>query len=292
MTRIGLARRPSEVPGIAALLPLGRWAYVSGVSTLTSALERTSFPEEVALAIAGDEYPALRPARYRRWLDRHGVELKRRCGERGGLERAHALCDYVRNEMGFRGSDDYDDPRGNYLNDVIDRRTGSPVAMAVLLMALGHRAEIVVHGVAFPGHFLVRIEGHYADPFEGAAPIARERLIDLARETLEHPEHASASLEPVGLRTIAVRLLLNLQRIHALRADHARALVVCDRLFELTRAPHHRVDRAVHALALGATRTALSDLEAYLAAHPQGEFAERAREHLERARQCELTPMN
>jgi regulator of sirC expression with transglutaminase-like and TPR domain len=198
----------------------------------------------------------------------------------------------VRHEIGFRGSDDYDDPRSNYLNDVIERRTGSPVAMAVVLMALGRRAGVDVQGVAFPGHFLVRVEGHYADPFEGGAPLERERLLSLARESLDNPEDAASCLEPVGPRAIGVRLLLNLQRIHALRGDHARSLVVCDRLFELTRAPIHRVERGTHALALGASRAAISDLEAYLVAEPEGDGAKRAREALARAKLLAAPPLN
>lgn len=246
----------------------------------------------MAFAIAADEYPSLDAGPYRSWFDRHGVELGARLVGADGLARARLLCHYLKSEVGFRGSDDYDDPRSNYLNDVIDRRTGSPVAMAVVLMALGRRAGIEVSGVAFPGHFLVRIEGHYADPFEGGAPLDRERLVSLARETLEDARQASACLEPVGVRTVAVRLLLNLQRIHVQRGDHARALVVCDRLFELTRAVSHRVDRGVHALALGASRAAIADFEAYLVAHPEGETATRAREELRRARAVEPPLLN
>lgn len=259
-------------------------AYLPPVSTLGTIVARTRAPEEIALAIAGDHYPGLRTESYRRWFDHHGAELGRRRGGRDGLARARLLCEYVRNEVGFRGSDDYDDPRGNYLNDVIARRTGSPVALAVVFMALGRRADVAVEGVAFPGHFLVRIEGHYADPFEASAPIDRDRLLALARDSVAEPSQAAACLEPVGLRTVAVRLLLNLQRIHRLRGDHARALVACDRLFELTRAPLHRVDRGVHALALGSTRAAIADFEAYLLVHPEGEGATRAREHLREAR--------
>jgi regulator of sirC expression with transglutaminase-like and TPR domain len=266
--------------------------YLPAVDAWVLAIVRARAPEDAAFAIAADEYPGLDASRYLRWLDHHGAELASRANSLDALERARMLCQYVKSEVGFRGSEDYDDPRGNYLNDVIDRRTGSPVAMAVVLMALGRRAAIEVSGVAFPGHFLVRIEGHYADPFEGGAPLDRGRLMNLARETVSDPQQARACLEPVGVRTVAVRLLLNLHRIHAHRGDHARALVVSDRLFELTRSPAHRVDRGVHALALGASRAAITDFEAYLVAHPDGETANRAREELSRARRLEPPVVN
>jgi len=265
-------------------LPAFAWAYLPAVDSRVLAVARARAPEEVAFAIGADEYPGLDAGPYSHWFDQHGVELAGRIVGGDALARARQLCHYLKSEIGFRGSDDYDDPRGNFLNDVIDRRTGSPVAMAVVLMALGRRAGLEGSGVAFPGHFLVRIERRYADPFEGGAPLDRERLLSLARETLDDSSQATACFEPVGVRTVAVRLLLNLQRIHVQRADDARAFVVCDRLFELTRSPTHRVDRGVHALELGATRAAISDFEAYLVSHPEGERATRAREELRRVR--------
>lgn len=245
---------------------------------------RATEPEEAALAVATDEYPALDTRHFRHALDLYGAEFAPRAATLGSLDRARLLCRYLHGELGFRGSDDYDDPRSNYLNDVLDRRTGSPVALAVVLMAIGKRAGVDVRGVAFPGHFLVRIEGHYADPYEGGAPLDRGRLLNLANESISDPRRARACLDPVGVRTVAVRLLLNLQRIYRRRADHARAFVVSDRLYELTRAPSHRVDRGVHALALGASRAAILDFEAYLELNPDGDAASRAREQLERAR--------
>ncbi len=242
-------------------------------------------PEDAAFAIAADEYATLRVLPYRCRLDELGAGLARRAATSDAIGRARLLCRYLHHEVGFRGSDDYDDPRNNYLNDVIDRRTGSPVALAVMLMAVGRRAGIDVRGVAFPGHFLVRIEGHFADPFEGGAPIERGRLLSLARETLGDAREALASLEPVGARTVAVRMLLNLQRIHRQRGDHARAMVVCDRLYDVTRAPFHRVDRGMHALALGATQAAIADFEAYLAVHREGDSADKARTLLRKARE-------
>ena len=42
-------------------------------------------------------------------------------------------------------------------------------------------------------------------------------------------------LAVVGVRSIAVRMLFNLQQAHERRGDHARALVACDRLVDLSR---------------------------------------------------------
>ena len=61
-------------------------------------------------------------------------------------------------------------------------------------------------------------------------------------------------------------MYLNLKRVHENNRDHAQALVVTDRLFDLTESIGFRRDRGLHALALGAHAQAAEDLEAYLAA--------------------------
>jgi regulator of sirC expression with transglutaminase-like and TPR domain len=245
--------------------------------------------EEVALAIASDEYPRLDGRRVHALLDEVGERV---AGFLNGVGdnrlRMSRFCAELYGQLGFRGSDDYDDPRNNYLNDVLERRTGSPVLMAVVLQALGRRAGVEVEPIAFPGHFLVRAGPApyvYADPYDGRHPLPRAKLEQLAiRELRCGASEASARLEPVDSRAVAVRILLNLQRIHRMRADHPRSLVISDRLFALTGAPFYRCDRALHALVLGATVAAVADLEAYLVEHPGAPDAGRVRRVLERLR--------
>jgi regulator of sirC expression with transglutaminase-like and TPR domain len=231
-----------------------------------------ALPEEVALWVANDEYPHLSVKDCRSELDALAAGVAIPIANAGHvLERVDVLCSYLFGERGFAGETDDDDPRGNYLNDVLERRRGSPVALAVLMLAVARRVAFELEAIAFPGHFLVRTPPEpaiYVDPFTGGHPLAEKRLLALAAETLGSTGDAAQRLLPVGGRTIAVRLLLNLQRIHRQRADHARALVVCDRLFDLTRAPFHQADRGAHALALGSLRVAMTDFEAYLRAKP------------------------
>ncbi|MBW2457429.1 MAG: transglutaminase family protein [Deltaproteobacteria bacterium] len=248
--------------------------------------------EDVALAIAADEYPGLRRERYHRLLDELAAPATESvAAATTPAARLTALCDHLYGQRGYCGNEDYDDPRNNYLNEVIERRRGSPVTMAVLLIAVARRAELPIEPVAFPGHFLVRTasaEPIYVDPFDGGHPLPREELEQLACETLDGDRQAAARrLEPVGARTVAVRILLNLQRCYRTRQDHGRLLVVCDRLFDMTGAPFHQCDRGIHALALGATQAAIHDLEAYLLAHPDAPDAAEVRAVLDKARRLD-----
>lgn len=269
------------------------------MSALARVLDAKDPPiEEVALAIAMDAYPGLRPERHLAALDAHAERARDRMGRAAGLDgRVEVLRWLVYEQLGFRGNAaDYYDPRNSYFNEVLDRRLGIPITLAAVLMALARRLELRLDGVAFPGHFLVRAGGPgglVLDPFDGARRLERRELEQLARRvTGQGQALMPAQLEPVGPRVMAVRMLFNLQQIYERRHDHARALVVCDRLVDLTGAPFHRRDRGEHALALGATAAAVADLQAYLAAAPEADDAERVRSLLRSVRDRPAPPLN
>src|SRR5690606_11578572 len=122
---------------------------------------------------------------------------------RSPRERRAIFTDHVYGALGFHGNtDDYYDPRNSYLNEVLQRRTGIPITLAVVLMALGRRVGILVEGVGFPGHFLVRIggaDGELVDPFSEGNVVERSELSQIAGRLLDERALATV-LEPVGLR--------------------------------------------------------------------------------------------
>lgn len=186
---------------------------------------------------------------------------------------AATLSTWLFDEQGFRGNeDDYYDPRNSDLAAVLDTRRGIPITLAVLLVAVARRCGIEAEGVGFPGHFLVRVggpRGVLVDPFFRGRIVTPPVLDELARRTLGAPGLLRAEhLAPVAPRIVAARMLTNLKHIYERGREHAQALVVCDRLVDLTGAPEHRRDRGRHALALGAHTAAAEDLRAYLHARP------------------------
>jgi regulator of sirC expression with transglutaminase-like and TPR domain len=59
---------------------------------------------------------------------------------------------YLYEELGFSGNrDHYDDPRNSFLNEVLDRRLGIPISLAVVYLEIGRRAGLRLEGVNFPG---------------------------------------------------------------------------------------------------------------------------------------------
>src|SRR5213080_5101258 len=142
------------------------------IAALVAAGERTNLAR-AALAIARIAYPDLDPAPYLRQLDGLAAAVRPRLHPGGSPEAAAAeLAGYLFGECGFRGNqEEYYDPRNSYLNDVLERRTGIPITLAVVLIETGARLGLSITGVGFPGHFLVRVEGDAGsvvlDPFFG-----------------------------------------------------------------------------------------------------------------------------
>src|SRR4030095_383471 len=128
------------------------------------------------------EYPAVEPGPYAAMLDRMGEEAAKRL--RGSVsDPIGAFNEYLYDEQRFVGNRErYDDPRNSFINEVLDRRTGIPISLAVVYLEVARRAGLQVGGVNFPGHFLLRARDATSsdarsdvviiDPFHGGARLS------------------------------------------------------------------------------------------------------------------------
>jgi regulator of sirC expression with transglutaminase-like and TPR domain len=127
-------------------------------------------------------------------------------------------------DLGFTGNEvDYYDPRNSYLDDVLDRRTGIPISLAVLMLEVGRRIGVPLSGVSMPGHFLVRDKVDpdvFVDPFAQGALLDR-RGAELRFRGVHGPDARfdDAFLAPVGRRAIVDRQLANLETIANARGE-------------------------------------------------------------------------
>src|SRR5580765_2608983 len=163
-----------------------------------------------ALLIAKDEYPALAAADYEAQLQDYGVRLRKILDPtESAATQLRTLNGFLFDELGFSGDEqDYYDPRNSYLNDVLDRRLGNPISLAVVQIELARRLDVPLEGVSFPGHFLVRLpldEGIVVlDPFQKGRSLDAAELRSRARTQfgrieraalLERVEHDDAFVE-------------------------------------------------------------------------------------------------
>ena len=238
---------------------------------------------EAALVIAAHEYPGLDVNAYLARIAELAETLKGRLRrDIGPTDALVALNRYLFEELGFSGNTaDYYDPRNSYLNEVLDRRLGIPITLSVLCIEIGRHIGLALHGVSFPGHFLVKCvvrDGVVVlDPYARGASLSLDdlqlRLKTLRGET-PPPDMVQHMLAAAGRKDILVRLLRNLKSNYLERRDPARALAAADRIIELApRAAEEYRDRAGIYLDLECFRAALSDFRDYLMLKPGADDA-------------------
>jgi regulator of sirC expression with transglutaminase-like and TPR domain len=164
----------------------------------------------------------------------------------------------------------YDDLDNADLARVIDRRRGLPVALGILWMHAARAQGWPIAGLAFPGHFLLRLgEGGPSaiiDPFDGGRIHSAASLRGLLKtaagaEAELAPEHYAA----VDDREVLLRLQNNI-KLRLIRDGRlAEAAAVLDRMlmFAPEQAPLWRESGLVHAR-LGNLRHATQALETFL----------------------------
>ncbi len=63
----------------------------------------------------------------------------------------------------------YYEPANSYLDRVLERRTGIPITLAIVAIAVGRRVGVPIVGIGMPSHFLIGSPDglRFADPFNG-----------------------------------------------------------------------------------------------------------------------------
>jgi regulator of sirC expression with transglutaminase-like and TPR domain len=237
------------------------------------------------LLIAEDAYPGLDLERYLGEIERMALRLRSRLPQGYGVEeRVVGLNQFLFQELGFWGNtEDYYDPRNSYLNDVIERKTGIPISLAILYMEVGRRAGLPLEGVSFPGHFLVRLRLRggmlVLDPFSGGAALSEAELRQRLQRVI--PEDAVGAvraaglpleqfLEPASKRQILARVLRNLKGIYRETDKPERMLEVLNRMLLVApEASAELRERGLLYQRLECHRAALQDLSAYASREPR-----------------------
>jgi regulator of sirC expression with transglutaminase-like and TPR domain len=258
-----------------------------------------------ALMIARVEYPLLEAGPYLDQLDAIGEEALRRvaAAEIVGTDApAHvdpvryaqvmALNDYLFGELRFVGNQTrYEDPRNSCLNEVLDRRTGIPITLALVYMEIARRAGLQIVGVNFPGHFLLRCPAQRAlplaedliiDAFHGGALLSEDACRSLLRE---HAGEAAIFDPQLMVRAtkpqILVRMLLNLKRLYVNMHSFPQARDITELLLAIDPSAAEELrDRGLLAYHLRDYAAALRDLQRYLQLSGQKKAGEDERDEI------------
>jgi len=190
--------------------------------------------------------------------------------------RVYKLCFVLFQDMGFRGNQaNYYDPKNSCLGSVIERRLGIPISLSLLLMEVARRLQLPLHGVGFPGHFLVRYDGSdstfFIDAYHGGRFMGEVDCADML-ETMGGGQipFDTDLLRPTTKRALLLRLMRNLKGIHLRKGENEPALQIVTLMLLLNPDDWNSIrDRGIIYATTGALRLANDDLKAFLAARPE-----------------------
>jgi regulator of sirC expression with transglutaminase-like and TPR domain len=189
---------------------------------------------KAALYIAQIEYPDLDIDRYLTILQTMGREVAKKLPEpKYPLKVIQTINQYLYTELQFHGNEqDYYNPSNSLLNDVIDRRTGIPITLALIYLHIAKSIGFPMVGIGMPGHFIIRPNfedaGIFVDVFDRGEILfvedCRQKLMSIYQQDI--PFLSPEILQPVSNRQVLFRMLNNLQTSYLNKPDFDRALVV------------------------------------------------------------------
>ena len=252
--------------------PRERWQQLVGMSD--EALDLV----EAALIIAQQEYPHLNIASYMKRLDELADAVRARVTLDATPEHIVATMNhYLFKEQGFAGnSEDYHDPRNSFLNEVLDRKLGIPISLSIVYMEVGRRLDLRLEGIAFPGHFLVKLplkRGNVIlDPYLGGISLSEEDLHERLKQVYGEA-HTEMSLDPLldsaNKKEILARVLRNLKTSYLRIDEFDKALSVVERVLSIVPDSAEDLrDRGLIYQRLECVHAALEDLRNYFDLEP------------------------
>ena len=160
-------------------------------------------------------------------LARHAVSLANDLPSTDLAARAGALAQLITGRYGYAGDiETYNDAANANLIQVIERRRGLPVALGILWLHCARAVGWGAHGVDFPGHFLVALEGQnttrrgrtaehrqmIVDVFAGGVPLAASDMRGLLKRVSgPDAELRPGVLQPMSSRNVLLRLQNNIK---------------------------------------------------------------------------------
>jgi regulator of sirC expression with transglutaminase-like and TPR domain len=239
----------------------------------------------LALELARDVYSNLDFQPVFDWIARRAAELQGPLARAASDEQILAeLAACLAERQGVTGStESYEQADGSFINKVIELKTGIPISLSVLYMAVAEAAGVALKGVGAPGHFLTRYDTLdaplFVDAFAGGQVLTYDECVERFEANQEiDRDQIRRALEPVGPRLIVTRMLNNLKALYAKQDDWQHCWPVQHRLLALQPGAYgERRDWAVISLRAGRPKGALEMLEACLKTCPADE-----REFLER----------
>ena len=225
------------------------------------------------------EYPDLNIPKYIEKINEIGNSLKLKINEvQNSTYLISMLNEHVFEKNGFQGDDeDYYDPRNNFLNAVIDKKTGIPITLSIIYSEVAKYIGLDLRIVGFPGHVVVKYEEEMIiDPFYSGRLLTINDLEEiLYRNFGDGVEFIPEYLNTATTDQILTRLLRNLKNAYTQSYAYDKAMRCTDMILGIRpESPEEIRDKGILEERLLHYNEALPLLNKYLELEPEAEDAD------------------
>lgn len=222
------------------------------------------------------EYPDLDVEQYIQKINRIGKSLKESISDvKNPTYLISILNEHLFENLGFSGDDDdYYNPKNNFLNKVIDKKTGLPITISILYVEIAKFIGLDLKIVGFPSHILVKYnEEMILDPFYDGRLLDVDDLQDILDANYGGQlEFQPEFLDEVKPEQILVRLTRNLKNSYVQSFVYEKALRCVNMVLSLEpESPEDIRDKGILEERLQNPTTALRYLNKYLEVNPNAE---------------------
>jgi regulator of sirC expression with transglutaminase-like and TPR domain len=137
------------------------------------------------------------------------------------------LNEHIFSTLGFKGdTEDYYNPKNNFLNEVLDKKSGIPITLSIIYVEVARRIGLDLRICGFPSHVVVKYgEEMVLDPFGGGRLLSVEDLEEiLYRNFGEEIEFSPEFLDDLPEDKVLVRIIRNLKNSYSQSYAYDKAL--------------------------------------------------------------------
>ena len=161
------------------------------------------------------EYPELDISEEIEKIKELGITFRNRITEsKNSTYMISLLNEFLFDDEKFQGDlDDYYNPKNNFLNYVLEKKSGIPITLCIIYTEIAKYANLDLKIVGFPSHVIVKYEEKIIlDPFNRGRLLELEDLQDILYQNYgDSVEFETEYLNQISDEKIIIRMLRNLK---------------------------------------------------------------------------------